>query len=245
MLIRIPAMAQLNESDTTRFQLRAGTTGAWQKGNVDLLVLRGRLEFVTSSHNALVFKTLNNSLYQEFSGFKADNDINSRNYLYLNPYRKIYPFAMVYFQTNYRRAIDFRSFGGVGATWQIVQQPITTLKLSASLIYELTRFRGNQFNEVAYNGNETIELARATIYLAGWHKLVENRLRVYYSGYWQPGLNGTSNNRFQLDAGLDFPLWKGLNATLQYAYSFEQIVTASVKQNDQVLTYGLSYSIKN
>jgi hypothetical protein len=54
VLIGIPAFAQLNESDTARFQFRAGVTGAWQKGNVDLLVLRGRLELVTNSHRVVV-----------------------------------------------------------------------------------------------------------------------------------------------------------------------------------------------
>ncbi len=47
------AYAQLNESDTARFQLRAGITGVWQSGNVELLVLRSRLEMLTNGKKTL------------------------------------------------------------------------------------------------------------------------------------------------------------------------------------------------
>ena len=240
----LSSLAQLNESDTAKFQLRGGLNGAFQRGNVDLLVIRGRLEIVTNSQKALVFKSQNNSLYQEFSGFKADNDVNSRNYLYYKPFRKFYPFSMLYIQTNYRREIDSRWFGGLGYTWQVVQKPKTTLKISGSLVYESTQFRSDQFNETDYNGSDQISLSRATLYLAGWHKLAESKLSLFYSGYWQPGLDGTPNNRFQLDLGMDFPLWKGLNVTAQYSFSREQVVTTTVLQEDRILTFGLSYQLK-
>ena len=238
------AKAQLNESDTSRFQFRVGFSGTSQKGNVDLTVLRGRLELVSNSKRNLVFKSQNNSLYQNFNGFKADNDLNSRNYLYLKPYRKFYPFSMINVQTNYRREIDFRGFGGVGYTWQVMQNQKTNIKLSGSLVYESTRFRSNQFNETAYNGSKEISLPRATVYLAGWHKLADSRIRLFYSGYWQPGLESIPNNRFQLDVGMDIPLWKGINATMQYSFSREQVVTSTVLEEDRILTFGLSYQLK-
>lgn len=244
VLYGIPAAAQLNESDTATFQFRAGATGAVQKGNVDLLVLRARLEFVSNSKRSLVFKSQNNSLYQQFSGFKADNDINSRNYFYHQPFRSVYPFAMIYLQTNYRRQVDFRWFGGAGATWQFVQKPATNMKVSASIVYEETDFRSQQFNEGFYDGSSTIRLWRATAYLAGWHRLLDNRLKLFYTAYWQPGWDEVTNNRAQLDVGLDFPVWKGLNSSLQYSFYYEQIVVTSVKQHDRILTFGVSYQFK-
>lgn len=244
MHLSISAFAQLNESDTAYFQLRAGATVAWQQGNVGLLVLRGRLEIVSNSKNPVVFKTQNNNLYQEFSGYKADNDINSRNYLYYQPFKKVYPFAMIFLQTNYRRQIDFRWFGGAGATWQFVQKKHTNMKLSASLVYEATNFRNSVFNENFYNGNNTISLWRATTYLAGWHRLFAGKMKLYYSAYLQPGLDDVSNHRAQAEAGLDFPVWEGLNFLAQYGFYYEQIVIKTVKQEDRILTFGISYQLK-
>lgn len=244
LLFTFPSFGQLNESDTAHFQLRAGATGAWQQGNVELLVLRARLELVSNSHQPLVFKTQNNSLYQGFSGRKADNDLNSRNYLYWKPANTVYPFTMAYVQTNFRRQIDFRWFAGAGATWQVVQKPRTNLKLSGSLVKESTAFSGNRYNETAYNGSSQINLWRGTLYLAGLHLLFNERLKLYYAAYWQPGLEHVPNNRAQLDAGMDFAVWKGLSFLVQYNMSYEQVVATSVKQDDRMLTFGLSYQLK-
>ncbi len=245
LLASLGTYAQLNESDTARFQFRAEASGAWQQGNVDLLVLRGRLELVSNSHHPIVFKTQNNSLYQEFSGFKADNDINSRNYLYWKPKQKVYPFAMLYWQTNYRRQIDSRWFSGAGVTWQFVQKSMSTIKVSASMVYEATQFKSNTFNQEFYSGNEQIDLWRATVYIAGWHRLLDDNLRLNYSAYWQPGLDEVSNNRAQVDAGLDYPVWKGLRLLAQYSFTYEQIVAAGILQHDRILTFGISYQQKN
>lgn len=236
--------AQLNESDTAKMQFRAGITGAWQQGNVNLLLLRGRLEAVSNGMKPLVFKTQNNSLYQEFGNNKADNDINSRNYLYYKPLKKVYPFGMVFLQTNFRRQISFRWFAGGGATWQFVQKPRTNMKLSASMVYEQTRFRSDRFNAPVYNGNEIIALWRATTYLSGWHQLFHQRMRLYYMAYWQPGLDRNKNYRTQIDAGIDFPVWKGLNFAVAYSFTHEEVVVEKVKQDDRILTFGLSYQIK-
>ncbi len=244
LLLFFSGKAQLNESDTAKFQLRAGATGAWQQGNVALMVVRTRLEMVSNSHKPLVFKTQNNSLYQAFGGRKADNDINSRNYLYWKPNHSVYPFAMAYLQTNYRRQIDFRWFAGAGLTWQLVQKPLTNLKLSGSLVKESTSFSNNQYNESAYNGSDEIDLWRGTVYLSGWHRLFKEKLKLYYAAYWQPGLGEVPNNRAQLDAGLDFPVWKGLNFLVQYSMSYEQVVATAVEQDDRILTFGISYQLK-
>ncbi len=238
------AKAQLNESDTASFQLSAGITGALQRGNVELLIIRGKFDLVSNSNKDLVFKSQNNSLYQEFSGFKADNDINSRNYLYFKSFRKYYPFAMFYLQTNYRRKIKSRVFGGAGYTWQVIQKPKTNLKLSGSVVYENSVFRSDQFKESFYNGSNSIPIWRGTVYLAGWHRLYDQKFRLFFTAYWQPGIEEVPNNRASLDIGFDLPVWKGLSAAAHYTYTYEQVVVSNVLQVDSILTFGLSYQLK-
>jgi hypothetical protein len=236
--------AQLNESDTARMQMRAGITGAWQQGNVQLLTLRSRLEMVSNGLKPWVAKTQNTLLYQEFGGRKADNDISSRNYLYFQPQKKLYPFAMVFVSTNYRRHISSRWFAGGGGTWQLIRHKNTTLKLSASMVYEQTRFKTRSYNEPAYNGSEQINIWRATGYISGLHHFFQQGMRFFYTAWCQPGFDDAHNLRWQLDAGIDFPVWKGLNATMVYAYTFEEVVPVTVKQVDRLLTFGVSYQYK-
>lgn len=236
--------AQLNESDTLRFQGRGSLTGSSQKGNVDLLTVRGRLDFSVAPQGPFVFKSQNSALYQEFSGRKADADLFSRNYLYYQPSKKWYPFFIAYLSTNFRRKIRFRHFEGAGLTYQLFNRRNQVMKVSASTVYESTLFSEANYNYPAFDGDKTIRLWRATAYLGGWTYLLDRHLRIFYDAYWQPAFSKKSNFRTQFELGLDLAVWKGLSVTGFYNYTHENLVVRNVKQDDRILTWGLSYTIK-
>lgn len=236
--------AQLNESDTVKLQLRAGFTGNYQTGNVNIITVRSRFDFSYAPVKNIVFKSQNSSLYQVFASTKADNDIFSRNYFYYKPQNTFYPFGILYISTNYRRKIDTRLFAGAGATLQLLDKTYHVMKLSASTVYETNKFKGNIYNYSTYNGSNKIDLWRGTIFMSGWNYLFKNHLRVYYDAYWQPAFNNSSNYRTQFDLGADFPVWKGLNFTALYTFTHENIVISNIKQDDKILTFGLAYYLK-
>jgi hypothetical protein len=235
--------AQINESDTVKFQLRVTVTGNFQRGNVQVLTIRSKIDFSYKHFKNWVFKSQNSSLYQEFAA-KADNDIFSRNYLYYKPMAKVYPFAIGYISGNYRRKIKSRYFGGAGVTWQIINKKNLILKLSASAVYESTRFKGSAFNDSIYNGSAKINVWRGTLYAGGWAYLLQKHIRLNYDAYWQPALNNKNNYRTQFDIGLDFPVWKGLSFNTLFTYTHENVVITKIKQTDKILTFGLAYNFK-
>jgi len=238
-------MSQINESDTLNFQLRGSLSGNYQRGNVNVFTLRTKLDFSKKLLSNFVFKSQNNSLYQEFSQKKADNDIFSRNYLYFKPENKFYPFAIAYISTNYRRKIDFRYFAGAGLTYQLIANKKNTLKLSESIVYEETKFNTTSFNFPEYNGDNTINVWRNTLYLAGWHKLFDGKIKLFYDGYYQPAFSKMENFRTQFDIGIEIPIWKGLAFTSLFTQTRENVVSLTNRQIDENLTFGLSYSFKN
>lgn len=63
MLVCHRAGAQINESDTLALQLRASFSGVYQKGNVELLALRARLDLSAMPAPNWVLKSQNVSLY--------------------------------------------------------------------------------------------------------------------------------------------------------------------------------------
>ncbi len=243
-LVCPPALAQLNESDTTRFQGRILLSGNAQQGNVEVLSLRGKLDFMVAPTRAWVFKSQNSSLYQEFYSAKADNDLFSRNYLYFRPDRRVYPFAIGYVSANFRRKIDRRFFVGAGGTVQLLATRQHRLKVAAGAVYEATRFTASDFNDDTYDGSRTIALWRATAWIGGWHYLPGNRLRLYYDAFYQPAFARARNYRWQADVAVDVPLWRGLVLTALYTYTFEEVVVAKIRQDDSILTVGLSYNLR-
>lgn len=236
--------AQLNESDTLKFQLRASLTGAYQKGNVDLLIIKSKLDFSVSPHKNWVIKSQNRSLYQAFYSVEADNDIFSENYIYYKPKHRVYPLAVAYISTNYRRKIDNRYFAGAGVTYQAINTKNNVLKLSASTVYEATQFTSSNYNFTKYNGYKNINLWRGTLYVGGWNYFLEKHIRLYYDAYWQPAFNNSNNYRTQVDVGVDFSIWKGLSFNAVYGFTHENVVIEKVQQEDKILTFGVAYNLK-
>ncbi len=157
------SFAQLNESDTALFQLRSSLTGNYQKGNVEVMTIRSKIEFSAHTFKDVVLKSQNSTLYQSFYNRKADNDLFSRNFWYYQPYKWVYPFAIAFISTNYRRQVNIRYFTGAGATVQVLQTPLHVFKVSANAVYENTRFSGNAYNYSKYNGSNNIRLWRAAV----------------------------------------------------------------------------------
>jgi hypothetical protein len=243
-LLSINSKAQINESDTVKFQLRTSLTGNYQRGNVNILTVRSRIDFTYSPAGNFVFKSQNSSLYQEFSSKKADNDIFSRNFFYYKPQNRIYPFGIAYISSNFRRKIDTRMFAGAGVTWQVLNKTFHVIKLSANAVYETNTFKGTAFNYSEYNGSNKITLWRGTLFAGGWNYLLSKKLRFNYDAYWQPAFNNKHNYRTQFDTGVDFPLWKGLSFNALYTFTHENVTISNIKQEDRILTFGLAYNLK-
>jgi hypothetical protein len=218
--------AQINESDTMKVQIRTSITGTYQRGNVDMFAVKGRGEASFRIKKAWVIKTQNNILYQEFFKHKADNDIFSRNYIYYKPENWFYPYAIGYISSNFRRKIDYRYFAGLGGTYQALRKENHVLKFAANVVYESTRFSRNIFNYTEYDNSDKINVWRATLYLSGWNYVFKKHLRLMYA------------------AGIDVPAWKGLSFNVMYSFTHENVVIKKIKQDDGLLTFGISYQFK-
>jgi len=232
--------AQINESDTLAIKARLALTGFWQGGNVQTLIFRARSDVSYRPWKKWVFKTQNSYVYQEFGREKADEDILSLNFLYFEPKRSVYPFVLGFVSTNFRRAIDLRYLLGGGATFQIFNHKKNWLKCSISSEYERTNFGETNFNRAEYDGSQTINTMRGTIWINGKYHLVKEKIILTHESYFQPSILEADNYRWQADVGLELPISKHLNFKINYIHTFESIVIASQQEEDQFLTFGFT-----
>ncbi|WP_439152793.1 DUF481 domain-containing protein [Winogradskyella sp.] len=240
LLLPIFISAQINESDTLSVKASLSLTGFWQSGNVETLIFRAKSDLSFKPWKKWVFKNQNSYVYQEFGKVKADEDILSLNFLYLNPDRKIYPFVLGFFSTNFRREIDSRYLVGAGATFQLLSKDKNWLKLSLSSEYEHTAFSKIDFNYSDYDGSKSINTLRGTIWLNGKYNLVKDKIILTHESYFQPSLEQSDNFRWQADVSLELPIWKFLNFKINYRHTFESIVIENQKQEDTFLTFGFT-----
>jgi hypothetical protein len=232
--------AQINESDTLSVKASLSITGFYQGGNVETLIFRAKTDLSFKPWKNWVFKNQNSYVYQAFDKKKADEDILSLNFLYLNPERKIYPFVLGFVSTNFRREIDLRYLLGAGVTYQILNKKSSWIKLSISSEYEHTDFSETNFNYSEYDGSHSINTFRATIWVNGKYHLLKNKIILNHESYFQPSLEEGDNFRWQGDIGLELPIWKFLNFKINYRHTFESIVIENQNQEDRFLTFGLT-----
>ena len=233
-------LGQINESDSLKLKASLSLTGFWQTGNVETLIFRAKSDLTVKPWKQWVFKNQNSYVYQAFGKEKADEDILSLNFLYFNPERKLYPFVLGFVSTNFRREIDLRYLYGAGVTFQILNKKENWLKVSVSSEYERTHFSETNFNYSQYDGTESINTLRGTLWIHGKYSVFKNKMILSHESYFQPSLQESDNFRWQADVSLELPVWKFLNFKINYRRAFESIVIENQDQEDQFLTFGFT-----
>lgn len=232
--------AQLDESDTVNVKASLSLSGFWQRGNVQTSIFRARTDLSIRPLKKWVYKNTNSYVYQAFDRDKADEDFLSLNFLYFDPERKIYPLALAFVSTNFRRAIDSRYLLGAGATFQVLRKKEHMLKFSVTCEYEATKFNQTTFNRSEFNGQEAINTIRGTLWVNGKYHLFKKKVIFSHESYVQPSLENSENFRWRAELGLGFPVWKFLDFTINYIHTFESIVIVDQVQEDQFLTFGFT-----
>jgi len=232
--------AQQDDSDTLKWKASLGLTGFLQEGNVETVIFRAKSDVRYQPWKKWVFQTKNSYVYQEFGKEKADEDILSLNFLYFNPDRRVYPLLLGFVSNSFRRQIDLRYLLGAGVTYQVLMGKDNWLKVAISSEYEQTDFRRSTFNRSAYDGSRTIDTFRGTVWINGRYQLFDKKVILSHESYFQPSLQRGDNYRWRADIDLELPIWKFLNFKVNYLHSFESIVVEGQREEDRILTFGLT-----
>jgi Protein of unknown function, DUF481 len=230
--------AQLNESDSIRWQLKFNSTASVLDGNVARTLLLNRFE-VAHANKKWGISTRNDYQYGRTRYILTENDVISYNFIYLKPLAKVYPYFMGLVETNLRRRIDFRYQVGPGVSWNVVNDKSSLLKLSITGTYENTRYNGSVFDDDKYNGSNTIETWRATGRVFGRHVL-KSKLKFTYEFWWQQSLSEQVNYRFHTEEAIELPITKHIAFRTAVRYSYENIELVGLKPFDLLWTYGLT-----
>ncbi|WP_299535612.1 DUF481 domain-containing protein [Ulvibacterium sp.] len=215
-------------------------SGFWQGGNVETLIFRTKSDVSFRTGKKWVFKTTNSYVYQESDRVKSDEDLLSMNFIYFNPERRIYPFALGIINTDFARDINLRYNFGIGGTYQILRKKEHWLKLAINAGYEQTDFASSDFNRPEFNGTSSISTLRATFWVNGKYELLKKKLVFGHESYFQPSLEQSNNFRWQADLSLEMPVWEFLNVKINYLHIHESVVVEEQKKEDRLLTIGFT-----
>lgn len=232
--------AQLSEVDTLRWQYRITASGNWSRGNVEQFMLLGTAE-VAHVKEHWGFKSALSYQYGTFFYRQTLGEGIWRNFLYLNPRARLYPYVMLWYQQSEQRGLNDRVQAGPGLTFVALRQKSHLLKLSATLTYESSTFRTASFKERPDIADPLIETTRITGRLYGEHRLLDGAVRLQYETWVQPSLNDNENLRALVDASLNIPLKKGFALRQAVRWSYESVVQRPYSYEDLLWTFGISY----
>lgn len=232
--------AQLSEVDTLRWQYRFTATGNWSRGNVEQFILLGTAE-VAHVRERWGFKSAMNYQYGTFFHRQTLGEGIWRNFLYLDPRARLYPYLMLWYQQSYQRGIEDRTQVGPGMTYVLLRRSAQVLKLSVTGTYETSTFRTSKYRERADLDDAVLVTWRLTGRLYGEHRVFDGMFRLQYEGWVQPSLTDGENLRALVDAGLNFPLKKGFALRQALRWSYESVVQQRNTCEDLLWTFGISY----
>lgn len=235
-------LAQLSESDTARWTLTVNLSGRLNKGNVERFIITPEVNLThVDSARSYGFASGNRYTYGTFGAFKSENDWLSRNFFYLKPQAKFYPFAMLWVQTHERQKLRFRYQAGAGITWAAVRKPGDVLKLSLTGTYESNRYRASGLTIIKDPQAKNYNVVRGTLRVAGNHLLAQRVVNLYYECYFQQALNNARNWRVFAEGGVNVRVIGGFGMRVFSTYEYQQVHIATEKPYDLIFNFGLSY----
>lgn len=233
------AFAQLTETDTLKFGYKFTLNGSWLTGNVERLLLISTADISTVQEKWAI-RTSNTYQFGTFGKFKTENDLFSKNFFYLVPHSKVYPYLMAWLETNKRRNFQFRYQIGPGASWAFLKKQEHSMKLSFTVTYEQTFFNDSTYVDSDYNNRDKINLFRGTTRLYGLHHFFKDRLRLRYEIWGQLAFEDAGNYRLHGDVFAEMPLTKLISFRAGFNYNYESVTLTTVKQQDTFLVFGIS-----
>lgn len=234
--------AQLHENDTARWQVNAALSGKFNSGNVIRFIITPELNITHIPKNKKYGFALNERYtYGTFKKVRSENDLFSRNFFYLFPAKKVYPYLMYWMQTHNGQQLKFRYQIGIGATYVPINKKGQVVKISGTFTFEQNWFRENKLTYIPDTTSTKYNTFRFTVRAYGRHFLAKDILEFFYETYFQQSLNNKHNFHFYLESGLNVRIIKGFSMKTFLTYEYQNVHILRLKPNDLVFNFGINY----
>ena len=214
------------------------------RANVNIVNQRGNTSSDNYYFNGEFMARTKKNRYEiggEFNREESDGITISRNWLAHGDYRhflneKRYVFINTLFEHDEFKDLKLRSTLGAGAGYQIFETPLLNLSISAGLAGVGENFYVAEDNDYAA-GHWSVNYDQYF-----FKKIVQ----LFHTNNGYVSLRNTNDWFVRTRTGLRFALYKGLTATLQYNFDWDnQPATDAQTREDTKFMFLLGYEFKN
>jgi hypothetical protein len=238
------AIAQLEESDTTRWQFNSNLSLRLNTGNVQRLIITPEANVAhIDSHKSWGFSARQRYTYGTFGTIRTENDLLSRNFIYHAPERRVYPYLMVWFQTHARQKLRFRYQIGPGVTVVPLKRNLHIIKLSLTGTYERNWYHEAGLEYIKDKTIKSYGVVRATTRIFGSHALAKDFVSFYYEFLFQQAFDNKENWRIFTECGINTKIVNGFSMRSYFNLEYQQVHVYSEKPNDLIFNMGINYKV--
>lgn len=236
--------AQYEENDTARWNFNSTVSVRLNTGNIQRFLITPEANVAHIAKNKWWgFTARQRYTYGRFGKLWTENDLLSRNFIYLIPEKRIYPYWMAWFQTHEGQRLKFRYQVGPGVTFVALKKKQQVIKFSITATFEQNWYKAAGLTGFADSATANFNTWRATGRLYGTHNIVPKVLDLYYEILFQQSLVKIKDWRVFLESGINVRVIKGFSLRTFINYDYQTVHQIKVKPGDLVLNVGLSYKI--
>ncbi|MFN8282403.1 MAG: DUF481 domain-containing protein [Chitinophagales bacterium] len=235
-------LAQLQENDTAKWQVNTALSGKFNSGNVVRFIITPELNVTHIASSKKYGFTLNERYtFGTFRKIRSENDLFSRNFFYIIPTKKVYPYLMYWMQTHNGQGLKFRYQVGIGATYVPLRKNGQVIKLSITGTFEQNWYKQNGLTFISDTSASKYNAFRFTARIFGSHHVAKNMVELYYEAYFQQAVNNKHNFHFYAESGLNVRIIKGFSMKTFLTYEYQKVHIQKVQPSDLVFNFGVNY----
>jgi len=207
--------------------------GLYQSGNTNKFYIQGAGELKRAGKilETILFGSIG---YGENKGRKDENEIIAAFTADLFYENKFSPFILQYLNYSFAKGIDLRSQSGGGIKYVPIKNEKNKTSISAALIYDYE-------NLTSKPGNFDQDKLRFSFRLKTKQDLFKEHLIFTMVAFFQPDISQVSSANFWIDSNLKVPVHKKISFTVNYLYTFQDVVSVGRVRADNKLTFGMRF----
>lgn len=161
--------------------------------------------------------------------------------LRLLPHRRLYPTVLATAEKSRLRAIAFRWNTGLGLSYHLIENHLSSLRASVLVLHESSRYETatvvpSELDSRAETQQQFVGMLR----LRGENELLAHRLRMSYNTLLQTAFANLSDYRWAVYLNLDLPLSHHVALRSVVQYSYERFVAVGTQPVNFIYTAGMS-----
>jgi len=239
----VPSFCQI-QTDSTDYKIGLNVSGRRISGTFNQLVARGAINADFQNRNWHLENRLSYQYNKTNGRLIEDNWYNLLTFSwFINGHKRLYPGLFYHYDNNLMFRVNRRHRVGIGVG-SILDKEDMKLHIVAGLAYENATFNGDTFVNSDFDFEER-QNGLFVFRIENGFAFAQNKINLSYRFFYMQSLKEGLDYDFWITPKVSFKVIKGLSLNITYDYRFENVHLESLSNYNDIILFGINWTIKN